>query len=142
VTEIPADFVRAIGRVRPVSLLLLLVGVGASVAAGVWAIGVGLAVTTLLLLGPMVEYLKRRMNTRSDTTAPPSSGTMTIAGILGSLPALIVGVVCVVASAKYWWVGFPAGAFLGIALADVAFYTAAISVIRKHQREHTATAPP
>jgi uncharacterized membrane protein YhaH (DUF805 family) len=141
VPDLVTDFIGAMNRVRPIALVVLLVGVGASWAAGVWSIGVGLAVTTLVLLGPLIAYLKRRVHARPATGAPPTPGTMTFIAIVGTLPALIVGVVCVLASSTHWWVGFPAGVCLGIALADLAFYAAAISVLRTDHDGLTPTTP-
>jgi hypothetical protein len=129
----PALVSASVNRVRPVAAVVVLAGIGLSVTNGKWSIAVGLGVTTVLLLGPLVSYVKNRVKAPSDRVTPLTTGTMATAGVLGTLPALIVGAVCVLASSKYWWVGFPAGMFFGIGVFDVALYAAMIAALHKFE---------
>jgi hypothetical protein len=123
----PAALSSSIGRIRLAALVILIAGIGLSVAEGVWAVAVGLGVSGGLVLGPLVSYIKSKTKLRADRPQPPTRGTMITMAVLGSLPPLILGGAGLAALSRHWWVGFPAGWFLGFGFSVLAVYIGIIN---------------
>jgi uncharacterized membrane protein len=117
----------ALHRVRPVALMALVVGIGFACEAGSWAIAAGLAVTGAPFFGLLVPYLDRQLKSHPERISPVTgTGTAITMSVVSVLPTLVVGILCVVVTHKYWWMGFPAGLFLGFAVSLVALYGAIV----------------
>jgi uncharacterized membrane protein len=118
--------------VRPVALVVLIVGMGLSLRAGAWAVATGLAVIGTLTLGLLVRYLDRQLMGHPErVSSVTSTGTTITMSVVSILPTLVVGIVCVLVIQKYWWMGFPAGLFLGFAVSLVALYGAIAFGLRR-----------
>jgi hypothetical protein len=120
----------ALRRVRPVLLVALLGGVGVAAAVGAWTISVGLALSAVVCVGFLFRSVARRLE-RQRSKADISTGTFITMATVAGLPTLVIGIVCLAATGKYWWLGFPSGWFLGSAFCMIALYGAIIVGLRR-----------
>lgn len=129
----------ALHRVRPVALILLVVGIGLGIGAGAWAVAVGLALIGALCFGLLVPYVDKSLRSNPERASlNTGTGTTVIMSVLSILPSLVIGILCVVVTHKYWWMGFPAGFFLGFAVSLVALYGAIVVGLRRvHAQLHS-----
>jgi formate/nitrite transporter FocA (FNT family) len=112
--------------------VVLVVGIGLGFATGAWAVAVGLALIGTLCFGLLVPYLDRSLKSNPDRVSlDTGTGTAITMSGLSVLPTLVVGILCVVVTHKYWWMGFPAGFFLGFAVSLIALYGAIVVGLRR-----------
>lgn len=127
----------ALHQVRPVALVVLVIGVGLALSVGAWAVAVGLALSGVLCFGLIFRSLDRRLKSHIERGSL-GTGTAITMSTLSVLPTLVVGIVCLAFTSKYWWVGLPAGWFLGFAVSLVALYGAIIVGLRRvHGQPHS-----
>jgi len=82
----------------------------------------------------------RKAPLKKYATVFPGIGTMITMASVSVLPSLIIGAVSVVVVSKYWWMGFPAGWFLGFGVAMVADWVTLFTRVRHGARGATPTA--
>ena len=122
----------ALHRVRPTALVVLVVGIGLALGAGAWAVAAGLALIGAPFFGLLVPYLDKQLKNRPERVSSDTArGTAIIISILSILPSLVIGILCVVVTHRYWWMGFPAGLFLGFAVSLIALYGAIVVGLRQ-----------
>jgi hypothetical protein len=120
----------ALRRVRPLLLVALLGGAGVAAAMGAWAVSVGLVLSAVVCVGLLFRSVDKRFQSQT-SKADIETGTFIVMATVGILPTLVVGIICLAVTHKYWWLGFPAGWFLGSAFCFVGLYGAIVVGVRR-----------